>query len=73
MSDQEPVNPAERDGHDEEGLANASQGITRDKSQTSQPHQQAEQNQDANKEYDPSAGKRPDQRRRNDKRGQMGG
>ncbi len=73
MSDREPVNPAARDGQDEERLAERSQGIARDNSRTSQPGQQAEQNHDANTEYDPSNGKRRDQLRRNDKQGQMGG
>ena len=73
MSDKESVNPTERDGQDEERRAERSQGITRDKDRTSQPGQQAEQNHDANTEFDPTNGRRPDQRRRNDKRGQMGG
>ena len=67
MSEHEPVNPAERDGEGEERLAEKSQGIARDKNRKSQPGQQAGQNQDANTNYDPSNGKRPDQRRRNDK------
>lgn len=73
MSDHDSVNPADRDGQDEEQRAEDTQGISRDKHSTSKSGKQAEQNQDVNTEYDPANGKRPDQRRRNDKQGQMGG
>lgn len=67
------VNPATRTDGDAESQANESQGASRDQSASSQHGKQAEQNHDANTEYDPSNGKRRDQLRRNDKRGQMGG
>lgn len=67
------VNPATRTDEDAEAQANDSQGASRDHSASSQHGKQAEQNHDANTEYDPSNGKRRDQLRRNDKRGQMGG
>jgi hypothetical protein len=65
-SDREPVNPADRDTTEAVEPSAASTKPSRQSSQS-------EQNQDQNTEYDPSHGKRPDQRRRNDKRGQMGG
>lgn len=73
MSDHESVNPADRDGQGEEQQAEDTQGLSRDNDHTSKPGKQAEQNQDMNTQYDPTNGRRPDQRRRNDKQGQMGG
>ncbi|MEO7521400.1 MAG: hypothetical protein ABIW79_06240 [Gemmatimonas sp.] len=66
----EPVNPAGRtnDEADGEVIEHAD-----DSQRESMHNQQAAQNQDHNNEYDPTQGKRPDQLRRNDKRGQMGG
>jgi hypothetical protein len=69
----EPVNPADRG--EESGAEGGTEGheITNDRSRASSHSKQSEQNQDQNKNYDPSQGKRADQMRRNDKRGQMGG
>ncbi|HYW29915.1 MAG TPA: hypothetical protein VE869_00315 [Gemmatimonas sp.] len=61
----EPVNPADRD--DSQSVNPAV------RSGPSQQGSQSGQNQDLNTEYDPTNGKRHDQIRRNDKRGQMGG
>jgi hypothetical protein len=64
------ANPADR--NDDESAE-----ATREPKKESEPaglhNAQSAQNQDQNKEYDPSQGKRSDQRRRNDKQGQMGG
>lgn len=63
------VNPAARtdDSAGDEGIdSHNEQGV-------SAGDRQRAQNQDQNTHYDPSEGKRPDQRRRNDKQGRMGG
>jgi len=73
MSEHEPVNPAAPNEGDAEEAAEKSQGVSRDGDQSSQHARQSEQNQDANTKYDPTNGRRPDQARRNDKQGQMGG
>jgi len=69
-----PVNPAARgeESAAEDG-AEGSTEITNDSSRAASHSKQSEQNQDQNTQYDPTQGKRPDQQRRNDKRGQMGG
>jgi hypothetical protein len=69
-NDHEPVDPANRG---EESDAAISPEITDEHSRSSSHNTQNEQNHDMNKNYDPSQGKRHDQLRRNDKRGQMGG
>ena len=69
QSDPEPVNPADRheDGAPDEKIEPAD-----DSPRAAKHNTQREQNQDENKRYDPGQGKRPDQRRRSDKRG-LGG
>lgn len=62
----EPVNPADRED------SNVVDPAARDTG-PSQQGSQSGQNQDLNTQYDPTNGKRHDQMRRNDKRGQMGG
>lgn len=71
-NDQRDAQPGtQRDAHEDD--AASTQGASRDHDRSSQHGKQAEQNHDLNSEYDPSNGKRHDQLRRNDKRGQMGG
>jgi hypothetical protein len=70
QAEKEPVNPADRG---EESTAEISPEIRNEHSRSTSHNTQSEQNQDMNKNYDPSQGKRHDQLRRNDKRGQMGG
>jgi hypothetical protein len=69
-NEQVPVNPADRG---EESNAEVSPEIRNEHSRSSSHNKQSQQNQDLNTEYDPTQGKRHDQIRRNDKRGQMGG
>ena len=66
----EPVNPADRG---DEGNTEVNPEIRNEHSRAASHSKQSEQNQDMNKNYDPTQGKRHDQIRRNDKRGQMGG
>ncbi|MES2524892.1 MAG: hypothetical protein V4617_19495 [Gemmatimonadota bacterium] len=66
ITEPEPVNPADRDDSNEVDPTARDAG-------KSQQSSQSGQNQDQNTQYDPTNGKRPDQRRRNDKSGQMGG
>ena len=73
QNEREPVNPADRgEETSAEGAVPGSE-ITNEHSRSSSHSKQSEQNQDQNKHYDPTQGKRHDQIRRNDKRGQMGG
>lgn len=66
----QPVNPAARSDDD---TIDPNTEPANESHRASMHNTQSSQNQDQNKEYDPSQGKRHDQLRRNDKRGQMGG
>ena len=73
QNEREPVNPADRGEESGAEGTTADAEITNEHSRSASHNKQSQQNQDQNKNYDPSQGKRHDQLRRNDKRGQMGG